>query len=235
MQTPTCGSSDTNQLFRTVWDSAERDQLQIIQRSNSRQAAVLCCWRRPCRLLHRRQGACSISLCHHVCTSCGADCILALYHLSAMSRAEWVQLLKRYGEHIRVDVLVRRHSCAQVPRQHHHSTCSRRCTRPHFHAQDQLPTPFGLVRSGVAPDHPETKVGRPNVKVVHSASSSSSANRHCRATTRPICQLQNVEHQFTGVAQDPRTTFIGNVKVGRDVQLPELQSLYSGVSTALGL
>jgi hypothetical protein len=24
---------------------------------------------------------------------------------------------------------------------------------------DRLPTPFGLVRSGVAPDHPETKVG----------------------------------------------------------------------------
>lgn len=23
---------------------------------------------------------------------------------------------------------------------------------------DRLPTPFGLVRSGVAPDHPETKV-----------------------------------------------------------------------------
>jgi hypothetical protein len=32
---------------------------------------------------------------------------------------------------------------------------------PAFHAQDQLPTPFGLVRSGVAPDHPETKVCRP--------------------------------------------------------------------------
>lgn len=26
---------------------------------------------------------------------------------------------------------------------------------------DRLPTPFGLVRSGVAPDHPETKVGTP--------------------------------------------------------------------------
>ena len=26
---------------------------------------------------------------------------------------------------------------------------------------DRLPTPFGLVRSGVAPDHPETKVSIP--------------------------------------------------------------------------
>lgn len=39
-----------------------------------------------------------------------------------------VQLLKRYGERARVDIL------------------------------DRLPTPYGLVRSGVAPDHPDTKV-----------------------------------------------------------------------------
>jgi hypothetical protein len=38
-----------------------------------------------------------------------------------------VQLLKRYGGAARVDIL------------------------------DRLPTPFGLVRSGVAPDHPDTK------------------------------------------------------------------------------
>jgi adrenodoxin-NADP+ reductase len=28
----------------------------------------------------------------------------------------------------------------------------------HVDIIDRLPTPFGLVRSGVAPDHPETKV-----------------------------------------------------------------------------
>ncbi|GAB4833815.1 hypothetical protein Ancab_032063 [Ancistrocladus abbreviatus] len=28
---------------------------------------------------------------------------------------------------------------------------------------DRLPTPFGLVRSGVAPDHPETKLLKPDV------------------------------------------------------------------------
>ncbi len=34
-----------------------------------------------------------------------------------------------------------------------HSTSSN-----HVSLQDRLPTPFGLVRSGVAPDHPDTKV-----------------------------------------------------------------------------
>lgn len=27
---------------------------------------------------------------------------------------------------------------------------------------DRLPSPFGLVRSGVAPDHPETKASSPS-------------------------------------------------------------------------
>lgn len=40
----------------------------------------------------------------------------------------FTQLLKKFGEVARVDII------------------------------DRLPTPFGLVRSGVAPDHPETKV-----------------------------------------------------------------------------
>lgn len=66
---------------------------------------------------------------------------------------------------------------------------------------DQLPTPFGLVRSGVAPDHPDTK---------------------------------NVEHHFTEVARNPQTTFLGNVRVGTDVQLAELRDLYSGVVLAYG-
>ena len=39
-----------------------------------------------------------------------------------------LQLLKRFGEHAQIDII------------------------------DRLPTPFGLVRSGVAPDHQDTKV-----------------------------------------------------------------------------
>lgn len=41
--------------------------------------------------------------------------------------------------------------------------------------------------------------------------------------------LQNVEHQFTEVARNPQTTFLGNIRVGIDVQLAELRELYSGV------
>ena len=45
------------------------------------------------------------------------------------------QLLKKFGEHVHVDII------------------------------DRLPTPFGLVRSGVAPDHQDTKVC-PNCRLV---------------------------------------------------------------------
>ena len=42
---------------------------------------------------------------------------------------------------------------------------------------EQLPTPFGLVRSGVAPDHPEVKnVENDFVQVAKSDASSSSFN-----------------------------------------------------------
>lgn len=34
----------------------------------------------------------------------------------------------------------------------------KRFERANVDILDRLPTPFGLVRSGVAPDHPETKV-----------------------------------------------------------------------------
>ncbi len=40
---------------------------------------------------------------------------------------------------------------------------------------------------------------------------------------------QNVEHHFTEVARDARSTFLGNVTLGRDIQLSELRSMYSGV------
>ena len=44
----------------------------------------------------------------------------------------------------------------------------------------------------------------------------------------PTC-LQNVIHQFTQVAQDPRTTFLGNVHVGRDVTVDQLRAHYHAV------
>ncbi|GMF10590.1 unnamed protein product [Phytophthora lilii] len=66
---------------------------------------------------------------------------------------------------------------------------------------EALPTPFGLVRSGVAPDHPEVK---------------------------------SVMNDFEKVAADARFRFLGNVRVGRDVMLAELQRHYHAVVLAYG-
>ncbi|KAG8058710.1 hypothetical protein GUJ93_ZPchr0002g25058 [Zizania palustris] len=66
---------------------------------------------------------------------------------------------------------------------------------------DRLPTPFGLVRSGVAPDHPETKI---------------------------------VVNQFSRVAANGRCSFYGNVTVGSDVSVSELQKIYDVVVLAYG-
>lgn len=66
---------------------------------------------------------------------------------------------------------------------------------------EALPTPFGLVRSGVAPDHPEVK---------------------------------SVMNDFNKVAADERFRFLGNVRVGEDVTLAELQQHYHAVVLAYG-
>ncbi|CAH0476463.1 unnamed protein product [Peronospora belbahrii] len=64
-----------------------------------------------------------------------------------------------------------------------------------------LPTPFGLVRSGVAPDHPEVK---------------------------------SVMNDFDMVAANKRFRFLGNVRVGEDVTLAELQQHYHVIVLAYG-
>ncbi|XP_042253250.1 NADPH:adrenodoxin oxidoreductase, mitochondrial isoform X2 [Thunnus maccoyii] len=61
---------------------------------------------------------------------------------------------------------------------------------------EQLPVPFGLVRFGVAPDHPEVK---------------------------------NVINTFTQTAKHSRCSFYGNVNVGKDVSVEELQQAYHAV------
>ncbi|RLN67476.1 hypothetical protein BBP00_00001584 [Phytophthora kernoviae] len=66
---------------------------------------------------------------------------------------------------------------------------------------EALPTPFGLVRSGVAPDHPEVK---------------------------------SVMNDFAKVAADERFRFLGNVRVGEDVRLADLQQHYHAVVLAYG-
>lgn len=41
-------------------------------------------------------------------------------------------------------------------------------------------------------------------------------------------------NQFTQLARDPRLSFLGNVRVGRDVSLPELRAHYNAVVLCYG-
>lgn len=66
---------------------------------------------------------------------------------------------------------------------------------------ERLPVPFGLVRFGVAPDHPEVK---------------------------------NVINTFTQTAKQSRCGFYGNVNVGKDVSIEELQQAYHAVILSYG-
>ncbi|KAM4715526.1 NADPH:adrenodoxin oxidoreductase, mitochondrial [Anableps anableps] len=66
---------------------------------------------------------------------------------------------------------------------------------------ERLPVPFGLVRFGVAPDHPEVK---------------------------------NVINTFTQTAKHSRCSFYGNVNVGKDVTIGELQQAYHAVVLSYG-
>ncbi|HET9629957.1 MAG TPA: FAD-dependent oxidoreductase [Novosphingobium sp.] len=79
--------------------------------------------------------------------------------------------LKRWGDDVRIDVF------------------------------DRLPVPYGLIRSGVAPDHQSIKA---------------------------------VSKRYEGVALSENVRFIGNVTVGPDVTIAELQGLYDAVILATG-
>jgi ferredoxin--NADP+ reductase len=66
---------------------------------------------------------------------------------------------------------------------------------------DRLPVPYGLIRSGVAPDHQSIKAVYRRYEKVHSS---------------------------------PGVRFVGNVMIGRDVSIPELQGLYDAIILATG-
>jgi adrenodoxin-NADP+ reductase len=77
---------------------------------------------------------------------------------------------------------------------------------------DRLPTPFGLVRSGVAPDHPEVKnVENDFIKVIQKANENDDDD--------------NMKSSME---------FRGNVRIGKDVSLQELRDLYDVVILAYG-
>lgn len=66
---------------------------------------------------------------------------------------------------------------------------------------DRLPVPFGLIRSGVAPDHQSIK---------------------------------GVSRRYEATALADNVRFVGNVAIGKDVSVAELQALYDAVVFATG-
>ena len=66
---------------------------------------------------------------------------------------------------------------------------------------DMLPVPYGLIRTGVAPDHQSIKA---------------------------------VSNRYEKVALSDNVGFVGNVTVGKDVTIAELQELYDAVVLATG-
>ena len=66
---------------------------------------------------------------------------------------------------------------------------------------DSLPVPYGLIRTGVAPDHQSIKA---------------------------------VSRRYEATAQGKNIRFLGNVTVGADISIADLQSLYDAVVLATG-
>ena len=66
---------------------------------------------------------------------------------------------------------------------------------------DMLPVPYGLIRTGVAPDHQSIK---------------------------------GVSKRYEGTALSDNVRFVGNVMVGEDISIAELQGLYDAVVLATG-
>lgn len=71
----------------------------------------------------------------------------------------------------------------------------------HIDVFDMLPVPYGLIRTGVAPDHQSIK---------------------------------GVSRRYEKVALADNVRFVGNVKVGEHVTIPELRSLYDAIVIATG-
>lgn len=110
---------------------------------------------------------------------------------------------------------------------------------------EYLPVPFGLVRYGVAPDHPEVKVSHlshidcsflPNL--ISSLGDTLLYDMPCQILCRKrralTSRLQNCQDKFTEVASSPNFNFIGNIKVGQDVPLKTLANHYHAILFAYG-
>ena len=78
---------------------------------------------------------------------------------------------------------------------------------------ERLPTPYGLVRYGVAPDHPEVK----NVE-----------NDFASLFNKKVGGGDDT------VSSDASISYFGNIDVGKDISITKLQSLYDVVVLAYG-
>ncbi|KAG8528523.1 uncharacterized protein KY384_007441 [Bacidia gigantensis] len=95
---------------------------------------------------------------------------------------------------------------------------------------DFLPIPFGLVRFGVAPDHPEVKVGE--LKIPSPCNSIIVTFLGDQAVDLP--HLQNCQERFSEVASSPNFNFIGNIDVGKSLTLKKLKGHYNAILFAYG-
>lgn len=77
-------------------------------------------------------------------------------------------------------------------------------------------------------------VNAPPDSVTHLATPSLQAASVGRCPPQPRPAPQNVINQFTSLASDPRLSFLGNVRVGRDVGLSELRPFYNAVVLCYG-
>jgi len=84
---------------------------------------------------------------------------------------------------------------------------------------ERLPTPYGLVRYGVAPDHPEAK----NVE-----------NDFASLFQKEVVAGDCISKKSPNEAPPSSISYFGNVDVGKDVSLSKLQSLYHIVIFAYG-
>lgn len=133
------------------------------------------------------------------------------------------------------------------PRPHSHCLLPQHHSQAHVDIYEKQLVPFGLVRFGVAPDHPEVKVGlsglraglwrldpRPSGGMPYgtlwgeggTATGPGAAPPSNPSHSGP---RQNVINTFTRTAHSDRCAFHGNVVVGRDVTVQELRDAYHAV------
>ncbi|KAG4955195.1 hypothetical protein JHK87_040789 [Glycine soja] len=118
----------------------------------------------------------------------------------------------------------------------------------HVDIIDRLSTPFGLVRSGVAPDHPETKDLRCLLPIFSRMDFEVYLKKYFKTSnftflgaggfstffgesntvelSLPENLQQIVINQFSRVAHHERCSFLGNVTLGSSISLSELRDLY---------